>query len=243
MQIGRKIIHLESVDSTNNYTANLLNKGELTNGTVIMADEQFAGKGQRGAEWLTKPGENLTFSFFLDNVNLSVKNQFYLTCIISNILIDLLRNIGIKAKIKWPNDIYVNREKIAGILIENQLSGTLIKSVIIGIGLNVNQLDFGDLNATSIQKESNERKNPMDILYSFIEQFNSNWKNFSETNFNDLKSDYLKNLFQINEIGIYEDSSGTFEGKITNVLDSGHLEIEKENKVLQFDLKEIKFKL
>lgn len=243
MQIGRKIIRLESVDSTNNYTANLLNKGELTNGTVIMADDQFAGKGQRGAEWLTKPGENLTFSFFLDNVNLSVQKQFYLTCIISNILVDLLSKIGLKAKIKWPNDIYINRKKIAGILIENQLSGSMVKSVIIGIGLNVNQLNFEDLIATSIYKETNERKNPMDILFSFIEEFNSKWKNFSESNFNEVKSNYLKNLFQINEIGFYEDSTGNFEGKIINVLDSGHIEIEKGNNVLHYDLKEIKFKL
>lgn len=243
MQIGRKIIRLESVDSTNNYIANLLNKGELSSGTVIMADEQFAGKGQRGAEWLTKPGENLTFSFFLDNVNLSVQKQFYITCIISNILIDLLNKIGLAAKIKWPNDIYIKQEKIAGILIENQLSGIIVKSAIIGIGLNVNQLDFGDLNATSIQKETNERKNPMDILYLFIEQFNSKWENFSETNFNDVKSEYLKKLFQLNEMGTYEDNTGIFKGRIINVLDSGHLEIEKGNDVLKYDLKEIKFKL
>lgn len=243
MQIGRKIIRLESVDSTNNYIANLLNKGELSSGTVIMADEQFAGKGQRGAEWLAKPGENLTFSFFLDNVNLSVQKQFYLTCIVSNVLIDILNIIGLEAKIKWPNDIYIKKEKIAGILIENQLSGTIVKSSIVGIGLNINQLDFGDINATSIQKETNERKNPMDILYLFIEQFNSKWKSFSETNFNDIKSSYLKNLLLLNEVGTYEDHTGIFEGKITNVLDSGHLEIERENKTYQYDLKEIKFKL
>lgn len=243
MQIGRKIIRLESVDSTNNYIANLLNKGELVSGTVIMADEQFAGKGQRGAEWLTKPGENLTFSFFLDNVNLSVQKQFYITCIISNVLVNLLSKFGIEAKIKWPNDIYINQQKIAGILIENQLSGTLVRSSIIGIGVNINQLDFGNLNATSIQKETNERKNPMDILYLFIEQFNSTWKSFSETNFNETKTKYLKNLFQLNEVGTYEDHTGIFKGTITNVLDSGHLEIEKGNNLLQYDLKEIKFKL
>lgn len=243
MQIGRKIIRLESVDSTNNYIANLLNKGELSSGTVIMADEQFAGKGQRGAEWLTKPGENLTFSLFIDNVNLSVQKQFYLTCFISNIIVELLSKFGIKAKIKWPNDIYINRQKIAGILIENQLSGALVKSVIIGIGLNINQLDFGYLNATSIQKETSERKNPMDVMYLFIELFNSKWKTFSETNFNYIKSSYLKNLFLINEIGTFEDSTTIFKGKITNVLDSGHLEIERENKTYQYDLKEIKFKL
>ena len=77
MQIGRKIIRLESVDSTNNYIANLLKEGVLEDGTVILADDQYAGRGQRDSEWLANAGENLTFSFFLGNVNLSVQNQFY----------------------------------------------------------------------------------------------------------------------------------------------------------------------
>jgi len=243
MQIGRKIIRLESVDSTNNYIANLLKAGELTNGTVILADEQFAGKGQRDAKWLTKPGENLTFSFFIDNVNLSVQKQFYLTCVISISLIELLKKIGLEAKIKWPNDIYINQQKIAGVLIENQLSSSLVKSSIVGIGLNINQLDFGELNATSILKETNEQKIPMDVLYMFIEQFNSSWGNFSESMFDRLKANYLSNLFQINETHLYEDANGEFEGEIVNVLDTGHLEIERENKIYQYDLKEIKFKI
>lgn len=243
MQIGVKIIRLESVDSTNNYIANLLKAGELTNGTVILADEQFAGRGQREAEWLTKPGENLTFSIFIDNVNLSVQKQFYLSCFISITLVELLDKFGLKAKIKWPNDIYINQQKIAGVLIENQLSSSFIKSSIVGIGLNVNQIDFGNLKATSIQKEINERKTPMDVLYLFIEQFNSRWKNFSEGTFVELKEKYLNNLFQFNEKHLYEDENGEFEGGIIDVLDSGHLVIESVSGIRQYDLKEIKFKL
>lgn len=241
MQIGRKIIRLESVDSTNNYIANLLKVGELSNGTVILSDEQFAGRGQRDAEWLTKPGENLTFSFFIDNVNLSVHKQFYLTFVVSLALVELLKKFGIEAKIKWPNDIYVREQKIAGVLIENQLSGASVKNSIIGIGLNINQLDFGRLNATSIRKEIDVQKVPMDVLYMFIEQFNSSYENFSESMREELKSNYLKSLFQFNEIHCYEDVKGEFKGEIVNVLDSGHLEIRRETGIHQYDLKEIKF--
>lgn len=243
MQIGTKIIRLESVGSTNNYIANLLKARELTNGTVILADEQFAGRGQRGTEWLAKPGENLTFSFFIDNVNLSVHKQFYLTCVISITLVDLLQRFGLDAKIKWPNDIYIGKQKIAGVLIENQLSSSFVKSSIIGVGLNINQLDFKRLNATSILKETNERKLPMDVLYIFIEQFNSNWSDFSESTFGDLKIKYLDNMFQFNEIHGYEDGNGEFEGEIVNVQDSGHIEIKCGTDIRQYDLKEIKFKL
>lgn len=243
MQIGRKIIRLESVDSTNNYIANLLKEGILEDGTVILADEQFAGRGQRNAEWLTKPGENLTFSFFLGSVNLSVQNQFYLTCIVSISLIQLLDKFGLKAKIKWPNDIYIDQKKIAGVLIENQLSSSSIKSSIVGIGLNVNQIEFDGLNATSIKSETDSRKLPMDVLYSFVELFNSNWSSFSERMLPEIKSTYLLHLFQLNELKKYEDESGIFEGTITNVLDSGHLIVNRAGIQRQYELKEISFKL
>ena len=243
MQIGRKIIRLESVDSTNNYIANLLKEGILENGTVILADEQFAGRGQRNAEWHTKPGENLTFSFFLDSVNLSVNNQFYLTCIVSLSLVQLLDKFGLKAKIKWPNDIFIHQKKIAGVLIENQLSSMSIKSSIIGIGLNVNQIEFDGLNATSILKETDSRKMPMDVLYSFIEVFNSNWVNLSEGKLSGIKSEYLSYLYQFNELKEYEDKNGVFEGKITDVLNSGHLMIDRDGIQQTYELKEISFKL
>ena len=156
MQIGQKIIHLESVDSTNNYVANLIKRSEITHGTVIMADEQFAGKGQRGAEWYVKPGENLTFSFFLENVNLSVSQQFYLTQVVSLSLVDVLTTLKLTAQIKWPNDIYIKDRKIAGVLIQNQVSNGMVNTAIIGIGLNVNQQSFEGFSATSLISEEGE---------------------------------------------------------------------------------------
>lgn len=243
MQIGRKIIRLDSVDSTNNYIANLLKEGILEDGTVILADEQYAGRGQRNTEWLANPGENLTFSFFLGNVNLSVQNQFYLTCIVSISLVSLLNKFGLNAKIKWPNDIYIDQKKIAGVLIENQLSSLTVKSSIVGIGLNINQIEFNGISATSVLKETGAQKLPMDVLYSYIELFNSNWSQFSEHMLPEIKSLYLSNLFQLNELKKYEDEGGIFEGKITDVLDSGHLIVDRAGIQKKYELKEISFKL
>ena len=239
MQIGRKIIRLDSVDSTNNYIANLLKEGILEDGTVILADEQYAGRGQRNVEWLANPGENLTFSFFLRNVNLSVQNQFYLTCIVSISLVRLLNKFGLNAKIKWPNDIYIDQKKIAGVLIENQLSSLTVKSSIVGIGLNINQIEFNGMSATSVLKETGAQKLPMDVLYSYIELFNSNWSQFSEHMLPEIKSVYLSNLFQLNELKKYEDEGGIFEGKITDVLDSGHLIVDSAGIQKKYELKEI----
>ena len=238
-QIGRKIVRLESVDSTNNYTANLIKSGELVHGSVIMAVEQTNGRGQMGAEWLVKPVENLTFSIFLDNVNLSVDNQFFLTRLVSVSLIDFLANFNIPAMIKWPNDLFVNDKKIAGVLIENNVSGSFIQKSIIGIGLNVNQSEFGNLEATSLYLKTGIHRSMDDVLFSFIKSFNNRIAE-GETN-SKLEADYLKYLHLLNVKSRFEDKDGTFEGTILGVAANGQLRVEKSTRELLYSLKEIRF--
>ena len=131
LPFGHRIIHLPSVDSTNNYTANLLREGKIGHGAVILADEQLAGRGQRGASWTSKAGENLLVTFLVTPDNLSVNDQEVLTQFITVSIADFLVKIGISASIKWPNDIYVDGKKLAGILIENALNGGNIATSII----------------------------------------------------------------------------------------------------------------
>ncbi len=240
MEIGRKIIHLDSIDSTSNYIANMVRTNEIGHGTVILADEQFAGRGQRDSEWSAKPGENLTFSVFIDNVNVAVTDQFVLTQVVSLSLVKILRQFGIEADIKWPNDIFVNRKKIAGVLIENQLKGKLIKNSIIGIGLNVNQTEFDSFIATSIKKELGAFKNVRDVLYSFIYTFNKVWNKYI-IDFHLLSEEYHQNLYLIDAEAQYEDVEGQFTGVIKGVQPSGHLILEKDSTEKYYDLKEIKF--
>ncbi len=243
MQIGQKIIHLESVDSTNKSIANLLKQGEISHGTVILADDQFDGKGQRGAQWLVKPGENLTFSFLLENVSMSLSQQFYLTQVVSLSLIRLLEKLGISARIKWPNDIFVNGVKIAGILIENQVQNGVIKNSIIGIGLNVNQQGFDSFKATSIALELGIQHNLQEVLFSFIHSFNSTWIPYSEDAKRTIHHEYLAHLLNYKEKSCYSDKNGEFEGEITGVNEAGQLEVIKGTAIIAYDLKEIEFKL
>lgn len=240
MEIGRKIIHLDSVDSTNNYTAKLMREGEISHGTVIMADEQFAGRGQRSSDWLVKPGENLTFTVFLDNVNVSVSQQFILTQIVSLSLVDILKQFDLKSEIKWPNDIYVKGKKIAGVLIENQLQANKIKSSIVGIGLNVNEIGFNDFIATSVKNEIGEFKNVKDILYSFVYSFNKTWNRYIK-DINSLDEEYHNQLYLRNLSAKYQDDFGEFTGVLKGVHPTGRLLIESNGELKDYDLKEIKF--
>ncbi len=237
-EIGRSIIRLESVDSTNNYTANRARNNDLRHGAVILAVEQTAGKGQMGAHWQSDAGLNLTFSVFLNNVNLSVERQFLLTKIVSLSLVDLLSNFGVSAKIKWPNDIYVNDRKIAGVLIENVIQGKTITRSIIGIGLNVNQQDFGALPATSLSLEKQMHFSLDDVLFSFIAAFNNRLK---ELESNSLHKAYHQLLYWLNERHQFRDLHDAFEGVILGVHENGKLLVSREGKEQEFSLKEIKF--
>jgi BirA family biotin operon repressor/biotin-[acetyl-CoA-carboxylase] ligase len=239
--IGQKIIHLDTVDSTNNYTANLQKEGKIQHGTVILADEQTAGRGQRGASWTSSAGENLLLSLYLTPDNLSVVDQFALTHFISLSLIDFLRKIGISGKIKWPNDIYVNDQKIAGILIENSIRSSHISESIIGVGLNVNQQLFEGVNATSLKLQNEQHFQLNEVLFSWIQEMNLLWAELAKGNFNLLKSRYKHELYLLNESALYLDETGEFEGILRNVDNQGYLILEKNAELRKYDLKEIKF--
>lgn len=238
--IGQKIIHLDTVDSTNNYTANLQKEGKIQHGTVILADEQTAGRGQRGASWTSSAGENLLLSIYLAPDNLSVLDQPALTHFISLSLIDFLRKIGISGKIKWPNDIYLNDQKIAGILIENSIRSTRITETIIGVGLNVNQLVFESVNATSLKIQNDQHYQLNDILFSWIQEMNNLWIELNKGNLNLLKSRYKQELYLLNEVARYSDETGEFEGIVRDVDHNGYLILEKADVLMKYDLKEIK---
>lgn len=143
LSLRQNLIVLDELSSTNDYLKELLsNIKPLTEGTAIMARYQTKGRGQRGSTWLTTKDENLTFSFLLYPDNLAVEETFRLNMLICLGIQEALAQYHIKATVKWPNDIYVQDKKIGGLLIENKLKGGLIRSSIIGIGLNVNQQSF-----------------------------------------------------------------------------------------------------
>lgn len=131
---------LESVDSTNSYVS--LHSSELDNSTMVIADTQTAGRGQRGNSWESEPGKNLTFTMLFRPESMHPLEQFSISEATALAIVDYLRTAGIEAKVKWPNDIYVNDSKIAGILIEHSVTGKSIEHSRIGVGLNVNQREF-----------------------------------------------------------------------------------------------------
>jgi BirA family biotin operon repressor/biotin-[acetyl-CoA-carboxylase] ligase len=238
---GKEIIHLSNIDSTNNFAAKLLSENLCQNGAVILADQQTQGKGQRGNVWLSESGKNLLCSFVFKPDNLSVTKQTALTWATSLSLLETLRKFNIEAKIKWPNDLFVSGKKIAGILIENQLQGSTIHCSIIGIGLNVNQVNFEGLNATSICNEVKESLIPRLVLNGLIKAMNEQFDLVNAANFDQLKDNYEANLFLKNQRATFSDEVGIFSGEIIGTTNEGKLLVDKGSRVEAYGLKEIKF--
>jgi len=130
----------EELDSTNDEL--LRHISEYDNLSVVAAFRQTAGRGQRGNRWESAGGENLTFSLLVKPENLPAAEFMALTYLPTLAVKGWLCAQGVPAVIKWPNDIYVGKRKICGMLVENALSGSRIASSVIGIGLNLNQTDF-----------------------------------------------------------------------------------------------------
>lgn len=240
--IGHRIIRLDSVDSTNNYAAKLISAGELRHGSVIMADEQTAGRGQRGSSWVSKSGENLLISVVLKPENLLIADQFKLTQFASLGVRDLLTKYDITAEIKWPNDIYVNGFKLCGMLIENQVSSSYISQVIVGIGLNVNQVELDGLEATSMALETGQRIPLMDVAMSLFNSLEQRWQFIKNRQFLELDKEYHTHLFLNATPAVYEDSEGEFIGIITGVTEQGLLKVRRgEDQQKEYALKELRF--
>lgn len=240
--IGTTIVKLQSVDSTNNYAANLIKSQKTAPGTVILAHEQTQGKGQRGNQWHTEAGKNLTFSLILYPVFLSTQQGFELSKITALALSDVLEEMGINNHIKWPNDIYVNTQKIAGILIENSFQGNKIASSIIGIGLNVNQVFDQSFNATSLSMLTHQQHDLMVVLDRFCLHFQK-WYNLLELNKTQfIHNSYLLRLFRFGQLAQYVYMNQTINAVITNVDETGKLVLSTtEQETILADIKEISF--
>jgi BirA family biotin operon repressor/biotin-[acetyl-CoA-carboxylase] ligase len=241
--IGNQIIHLDRVDSTSNYIATLLSAGKASNGMVILAEKQTNGRGQRGTTWQSDSSKNILLSFFITHNSLEIINQEVITHFVSLAIANCLEKFEIHAVIKWPNDILVGNRKIAGILIENQLRGSKIQSSIIGIGMNVLQTSFEFEGSTSICLENQKNILKNEVLDELIKQLNHFYHFIEQKSFIELKNVYLEKLWLYQTESIFESSGEKFTGKIIGTDTYGRLQIESNNEIKTFDLKEIKFTL
>jgi BirA family transcriptional regulator, biotin operon repressor / biotin---[acetyl-CoA-carboxylase] ligase len=247
--IGSEIIRLTEVGSTNSYLMEWLSREKPGEGTVVIADYQSAGRGTDGSKWESDPGQNLTFSIILYPSFLAPEAQFYLNKVISLGLADLVSEVHPERadiRIKWPNDIYIGNEKVAGTLIQNGIKGTGFEFSIIGIGLNVNQESFppDSGNPVSLQMIAHRAFNLEDLLNRALSRLEYRFNQLKQGVKKEIDRDYLDRLYRVNQLAgfIYEGKS--IQAKITGVNRYGQLILEiPGEKIIECDLKEIKFEI
>ena len=247
--IGQNAIFLKSVDSTNSYATELLRQNKVSEGTIIYTFNQTNGRGQRGNSWESEPNKNIALSLILHPLFLNADKQYLLTKItalaVTDLMAEMLKSHVNKEqiRIKWPNDIYINDKKIAGILIENTLRDTHIQNSIIGIGININQLEFKTtINSTSLALLTSKECDlsaTIELLCSFIE---ARYLQLKADRTTTIDNDYLQRLYRLNSWNMFSANNQMFEGRITGVSDIGKLRVLLRNEeTKEFDLKEIVF--
>ncbi|UKN01695.1 biotin--[acetyl-CoA-carboxylase] ligase [Paracrocinitomix mangrovi] len=214
---------------------------KVASGTVVIAKNQHGGRGQRSNVWTAEAGKNLTCSIIFFP-SIKIDKAFYLNIAVSLAVRKTLEDLSIQAKIKWPNDILVNDKKICGILIENQLAGQMVNTSVIGIGLNINQLDFAEgINATSIQLEKKQKVEVMDVfdhLYGYLDFY---LNLLMEQNWSLLKKHYYQFLYLLDAEAKFEDANGIFNGKIVGISENGLLLIQTASEKREYDIQELKY--
>lgn len=197
--MGLKIIWKDKVESTNDLVKEMVRSGEANEDFVLAAHDQIAGKGQYDRVWETVKGENLTFTIYIKETGLLLSDQFYLSKAMAIGMVEFLLKKGIRAEIKWPNDILVAKRKISGILIENILRGEQLESVLIGIGLNVNQTVFNEkYSATSIKIETGTQPDLNLVLEELMLVLESWIKRVKQHHFKRIDEEYHQYLAGLN---------------------------------------------
>lgn len=234
-----KLINLDVVSSTNTIAREFVQQGQANEGLVIVANEQTAGRGQQGTGWESEYGKNLLCSVVFLPSFLSINQQTWLNMAICLALRDALSTYSSRVRIKWPNDIYIGHQKVAGILIENSLQGAQIKNCIVGFGINVNQQQFNETKATSLIHHTEEQLQLSDLLTLVLKHLQIRYNQLQLQQFKRIKTDYMANLLGLNQELAFEAGGKYFNATIIGVDDDGRLVVKRSGQIEKFMVKQI----
>ena len=236
-------IYIPSLASTNAYLQNRLQEEPLEEGTLVYTSFQTNGRGQLTNTWESQADKNLLLSLLLCPTWLPIREQFVLSQAVALGVVDFLSVYASGFRVKWPNDIYWQDKKIAGILIENNLQAAQIGSSIVGIGLNINQLEFlsdapNPISLAQITGKQFDLASCLNDLHKAV--LSRYWQ--AKNNPLQVRQDYLNVLYRYRTWAMFQDESGVFEGYICDVEPKGYLHlIDRNQNERRYAFKEVHF--
>lgn len=234
------LIKLNAIDSTNAFLKQWVQQTKAHNAIAVRAEHQTHGTGRMGAKWHSEKGLNLLCSVYLGDISNQIKSVFDINKRVCLAILDTLTSLNIpELKIKWPNDILSAENKIGGVLVEPILRGNEITGVVIGCGINVNQLDFPNLPcASSLRKATGNPHGIQPLFESLVKNVESTVRAKTTDN-----SRYLDVLFGFNKICSFERQDGTsFVATVVGVDEDGKLILKYEDETTElFEEKKLVF--
>lgn len=223
--LNREIIHFSTIDSTNIY---LLGSHSHLSGTVVLADYQTAGRGRRGRIWLSPKEESLLFSIYLreDTGKFPIYIFTFLAAV--GVYEGLLPFVDRNAlSLKWPNDVMIDHKKVCGILVQSKSASDNLSTIVIGVGLNVNQppeFFSGEMaNACSVLTATGNRVDRMELFASVAKAIDENLIALGKTGVQEIFSRWRRYCLYIGKTMAVTDDFHRYEGIFKNITSNGSL--------------------
>ncbi|MED4204191.1 biotin--[acetyl-CoA-carboxylase] ligase [Neobacillus mesonae] len=234
--IGRNIHYEESVESTQKIAHKLASQG-VPEGTVVIADEQRSGKGRMNRNWHSPKYTGIWMSLIL-KPNIPLTKAPQLTLLTAVAVVQAMEEItGLTPGIKWPNDILIDGKKVTGILTELQAEADRIHSIIIGVGINVNQkledfpLELQD-KASSLSIQKGEQISRAELIRTIFKHFEKLYSLYLNQGFMPIKILWEGYAVSIGRILKARTLTEVIEGKALGITDEGVLKIEDQSGVI-----------
>jgi len=223
------IHYYRSVDSTNAVAKALAGQG-APEGTLVVTEEQTAGRGRRGKSWVSPPGANLLFSVLL-RPPIEGEKVFVLTMVLGLAGLKAVNKVtGVKTMIKWPNDLYVGTKKLAGVLTEFSVKGKQADWVVPGMGINVawrpETAEEGGVPATSLLDEGGQRVSRNELLIEILTEFEGLYKEVVAGSMKPLYQEWNRNCLVLGKAVVVTSEKERIEGKALRIDEFGALILE-----------------
>lgn len=226
--IGNPFIELQQVESTNNYATGLVHAGMAQGGTAVFAHHQTKGKGQRNRDWQSEPGKNIALSVILQPVGLALSQSFLLSMATAiGVHRFFAAYAGSETKVKWPNDLYWRDRKAGGILIDTIVQGSEWRAAIVGIGININQTEFGSLKSkpVSLKQITGKEFAPHLLAKELCRHLENAYSLLHKLPLQVIEI-YRQQLYKLNENVRLKQGSRVFDATITDVSSLGELIVQ-----------------
>lgn len=229
--VGKKLYCFEETGSTNIDAKRFAEEGD-PDGTLVVADSQSSGRGRRGRSWSSPKGTSIYMSLAL-KPSYQPDKASMITLIMALAVAKGIREMtGMSAMIKWPNDIVVNKKKVCGILTEMNVESDYIHSVVIGVGINVNEQDFPEEireTATSLFLEAGKKITRAQLVALTMKHFERDYETFlQKEDLRDLLDEYNDLLINIDKKVKVLDPIREWEGTAKGINAKGELLVENE---------------